>query len=262
MNLIAEKKPPRGVTLETHPGFVPRMVMTAQLHTVVAEVLRQWQHRDHFAGLRKFGIRPLDRMLFFGPPGNGKTMACQWICQQLGIPMYRIRCEATRQSYLGATTQTLGQIVDFLNSLRAPALCLFDEVESIFVDRRAAAGEADREIASSLTVFFQALDRWESPCLLVLCTNLIERLDRALISRIDMRLEFSGPTVEQALKVVEYWRELLCDYGADDWAPRLAEAISTGGPPESFRELQQTINRLVRDWVAGRLPKNGEKNET
>lgn len=261
MNTLPQEKPPKGVTLEELPAFVPRMVMTPQLHTVVREVLRQWQHRNQFAGLMKFGIRPLDRMLCFGPPGNGKTMACQWICQHLKIPMYRIRCEQMRQSYLGATTRTLGEIVEFLNRLPGPALCLFDEVESIFVDRKRAADACDREIASTLTVFFQALDRWRSPCLLVMCTNLVEQLDQALLSRIDLKLEFVGPTREQAMEVLEYWRELLCEHGADDWGPRLVEWIETNGPPESFRDLQQTISRAARDWVASRIPGNGQATE-
>jgi ATP-dependent 26S proteasome regulatory subunit len=248
--LPAAKLPP-GLVLEKSPAFVPRMVMTPELHTVVREVILQWQHRKQFAGLLKFGIRPLDRLLFYGPPGNGKTMACQWMCQQLGVPLYRVQCERLVGAYLGETAKALARVTEHLSALTAPALCLFDEVESIFVDRAAADGQCDRERGSALTVFMQALDRWQAPTLIVMCTNLIQQVDRALLSRVEMKLEFQGPTPEQAREVVEYWCELLCEHGADDWGPRFVAQLDQGNMPESFRQLTQLIGRAARDWVAG-----------
>jgi AAA+ superfamily predicted ATPase len=242
---------PDGLTLEKTPAFVPRMVMTDELKVVVREVVRQWRHRKRFEGLRKFGIRPLDRLLFHGPPGNGKTMACQWISKELSLPLYRVQCEQLRGSAaFGHTVRTLSAITSYLDGLTAPAVCLFDEIESLFIDRARSVGVCDREVSSALTVFFQALDRWKAPVLLVMCTNLFDQLDAALVSRTEMQLEFCGPTRDQAQQVVEYWRELLHEYGGDDWGPKFAEAIDEHGPPESFRKLQQAIARAARDWVA------------
>jgi len=242
---------PKGLVLEQQPAFVPRMVMTDELRVVVREVIRQWQHRERFAGLAKFGIRPVDRLLFYGPPGNGKTMACQWICGQLGVPLYRVRCDQLVGTVMGDMNRSLVAVCDYLQALSAPALCLFDEIEAIFIDRRVSGGQCDRERSTALTCFFQALDRWSGPALIVMATNLAEQLDAALLSRVELQLEFAGPTKEQALEVIEYWRELLCEYGADDWGPRVAERIENGAGPQSFRELQQWISRLARDWVAG-----------
>jgi len=252
---------PQGLTLENGSRFVPRMVMTDELQVVVREVIRQWRHRDRFAGLVKFGIRPLDRLLFYGPPGNGKTMSCQWICQQIGTPLYRVLCEQVVGSYMGETSRALARILEFLQGLRDPALCLFDEVESIFVDRARGDGQCDRERGSALGVFMQALDRWRSPTLIVMATNLVEQVDRALLSRVELQLEFRGPTPEQARECVEYWRELLCDYGADQWGPPLAAEIEAGWEPTSFRELAQQIARAARDWVAGRIDEGKGKDE-
>jgi len=253
MDTLRREKLPPGLTLEKAPPFVPRMVMTDELHVVVREVITQWLNRDRFKGLLKFGIRPLDRLLFYGPSGNGKTMACQWICQQLGTPLYRVQCEQIVGAYLGETSKALARVTEYLAGLTEPALCLFDEVESIFVDRARSDGQCDRERGSALTIFFQALDRWRAPTLIVMCTNLVEQLDRALLSRVEMQLEFQGPTPEQAQEVVEYWRELLCGHGADTWGPRFVEAIEAGRLPESFRELTQQIGHAARDWVAGQM---------
>lgn len=240
---------PAGVVLETRPPFVPRMVMTAAVTHVMREVIAQWKIRERFADLAQYGIRPLDRLLFYGPPGNGKTLCCYWLARELGIPLYRVLCNQLRLSCLGQSAQAVAEVMRFLNGLTGPAICLWDEVESIFIDRSVSRGQCDREISAALTVFMQGLDRWQAPTLLVLATNLPEQLDAALVSRLEMQLEFVAPTGEQCQQLIEYWREILCRHGADDWGPELLGQVRDT-PPESFRALQQAIGWKARNWVA------------
>ena len=248
-SLSPDKKPPPGVVLEERPPFVPRMVMTGAISTVAREVTAQWRIRDKFQGLLQYGIRPLDRLLFFGPPGNGKTLTCYWLARELQIPLYRVLCQELRGMYLGQTAKAVADACGFLNSLTTPAICLWDEVESIFIDRSQSAQACDREVSAALTIFMQFLDRWKAPTLLVLATNLVQQLDAALLSRVEMRLEFLWPTAAQCAQLIEYWCELLCNYGADEWGPGLL-ARAQQSPPASFRELHQAIACCARDWVA------------
>jgi len=242
-------KLPEALILET-PGFVPRMVMTAHLQTVVREVLHQWRHRERFAGLLKYGIRPLDRLLFHGPPGNGKTMACFWIARELGIPVYRVLCNQLHGACLGMTTKATADVLEYLQLRPGPALCLWDEVESIFVDRATVrGGGAGGELATATAILLQALDRWRAPVLQVLATNLPDKLDAALLSRVELRLEFAGPNAEQCREMLSYWTELLHEHGGEEWGPALATRIAES-PPESFRELQQWIGFAAREWTA------------
>jgi ATP-dependent 26S proteasome regulatory subunit len=246
------KKTPDAITLEDPPAFVPRMVMTPQLEIVVRQVILQWKHRHLFAGIEKYGIRPLDRLLFFGPPGNGKTMACDWICKQLGMQMLRVHCDRIRGAYMGETTKTIASVCEFLSDRKQPALCLFDEVESIFLNRSSAAADSScgHELSAATTVFLQALDRWTCPTLIVMCTNLYGSLDAALTSRVELRIEFPAPTAAQALECLTFWRELLCDHGAGDWGPAIEGQITGGRLPASFRELRKCIATAAREWIA------------
>jgi ATP-dependent 26S proteasome regulatory subunit len=251
MQLPDKDELPKGLVLDEQPPFVPRMVMTPQLMAVIKNVVFQWQHRAAFHELLKYGIRPLDRLLLFGPPGNGKTLTCYWMAKELKIPMYRVVCSQIRASVLGGATRNVAAVADYLNARSTPAICLWDEIESLFVDRAAATGECDREISSALTVFLQALDRWRAPTLIVMATNLAEQLDPALTSRVEMKLEFGGPTLEQCEKLLQYWAELLCKHGSEEWAPLLLERVKQA-PPVSFRQLQQSIAWCARDWVAAK----------
>lgn len=242
---------PKGLVLDDQPPFVPRMVMTPQLMAVIKNVVSQWRHREQFKELLKYGIRPLDRLLFYGPPGNGKTLTCYWMAKELGMPMYRVICNQLRGGYLGDTAKAIASVMDFLNAQQEPSICLWDEVESIFIDRAESSGQCDREISSALTVFLQALDRWQAPTLIIMATNLEVQIDPALKSRIEMHLEFGGPSTDQCEKLPQYWAELLCKHGSDEWGPKLLERLKDS-PAKSFRELQQAIAWCARDWVAAR----------
>jgi len=242
---------PKGLVRDDRPPFVPRMVMAPQLTKLIKHVVAQWRHRDKFAALLKYGIRPLDRLLFYGPPGNGKTLTCYWIAKELGIPVYRVLCDQLRSCYMGDTTKAVGAVLAHLNASTDPAICLWDEAESIFVNRSVSDSSGDREIAAALTVFMQALDRWQAPTLMVLATNLHGQLDSALLSRISLQIEFGGPSADQCEQLLQYWSELLHNYGSDEWGPPLLGRIRQTSPG-SFRELQQQIAWCARDWVAAR----------
>lgn len=246
--LPKEQKLPPGLVIEEE-RFVPRLVMTAQHQAVFNDVLKQWHNRELFAGLKKYGIQPLDRLLFYGPPGNGKTMACYWMARQLNIPMYRVLCNNLTGSCMGETAKAVSNVMTYLNDLRTPALCLWDEVEAIFIDRKNVSGQCDRETAAALTVFLQQLDRWKAATLIVMATNLPEQLDAALLSRVEMRLEFTGPTADQCTQMLAYWSELLHDHGGNEWSPALCASIREN-PVTSFRELQQRIGYAARGWTA------------
>ncbi len=259
MNVLPEKKNPdqvpQGVILEK-PPFVPRMVMTDELRIVTSDVMKQWKNRKVFAPLAKYGIRPLDRLLFYGPPGNGKTMACYWMAKELNIPIFRVLCDQLRAPHLGETASNIAGVMNFFDARAEPCLCLWDEVESIFVDRKDGGGPVGRqEYGGALTVFMQYLDRWKSQTLLVMATNLPDHLDAALLSRIELRLQFIGPSPQQCLQLIEYWQELLHDHGADEWGPKLKERVGAS-PASSFRELQQAINYAARDWTAKKCGKS------
>lgn len=238
---------PSGLTAERTDNIPRRLVMTPALAAAAEQVLRQWRVRDRFEPLLRHGIRPLDRLLFHGPPGNGKTTCAQYLAARLECDCFRVRCEQLRGQYLGETTKQVSAVMEWIDARTRPAVVLFDEVESIFIDRSTAGNQGcDNEISSSLTVFFQYFDRLASPTLICLATNMHHRLDPALLSRVELSVEFGPPTAEQAVEFVRYWSELLAEHGGEEWGPRL---IAADIPMESFRALKQHVAAAAREWV-------------
>lgn len=234
---------PVGLTMEKPARNLAVLATTDSLRHLQAVVLGQWKHGDTFAKLAKHGIRPVDRLLFYGPPGNGKTMAAQWLAQQIDAPLYRVQCEALVTAYSGQTATNVGRVMQWLET-QPRCVVLFDEVETLFQSRTRVDGTIGRDLSSAMTVFWQALDRWESPTLFIMATNLPEHMDAALKSRIDLQLEFGPPTPEQIASVAAYWSEVLHEYGGAEWGPGLA-----GRRWESFRALFHGVQAAVREFV-------------
>lgn len=236
---------PRGLSQEPPARNLASLTLTDSLRQATATIVGQWQCVEAFEDLRRFGIYPIRQVLFYGPPGNGKTTACQWLAGKLDVPLYRVRCEQVVEALMGETAANIGRMMDWLDRNGQPAVILLDEVEQLFPSRDSISGGTGREVNSAMTVFWQRLDRWKHKQLFVFATNKSDSLDEAMMSRIELKLRFGPPTAEQAKLVIGYWAETLHEYSSDDWAPRLIQMVDGGDEFESFRELWQIIQAEV-----------------
>lgn len=238
---------PRAIQHEKPARNLDSLVTTEAMDVLTKTVLHEWQNRDVFDELQAYGIRPTTAAVFFGPPGNGKTVAAKLLAKELGVPLYRVTSESLIDSYMGQSESNMGNVMDWLSHAGA-AVVLFDECENLFRKRGGSSG-VQQAIERTMQVFWQKLDRWETPQLFLMATNLIDDLDDALKSRIELHVEFHPPTKEHAITVVEYWAETLHEYGAEQWRDELLQQIRSGKLPTSFRALWQQITNAVRAFV-------------
>lgn len=86
-------------------------------------------------------------LLFDGPPGTGKTMAPRAICQEWGIPLYRLKISGLLNKFIGVSENRLDK---FLQTIDAEAPCglLIDEAEKLF--RGDSEGTTNRQLAMLL----------------------------------------------------------------------------------------------------------------
>lgn len=245
---------PAGLSEEKPGSNLASLAMTPSLKSIIDTVLVQWKSQKTFEPLAKYGIFPVRQLLFYGPPGNGKTSACQWLAKQLDVPLYRVRCESLVEPYLGRTAANVSKVMEFL--VKSPsAVVLFDEVETLFPARGKDSSACSREMTSAMTTYWQYMDRWSRNHLFVLATNMQDKLDPALMSRIELHLEFGPPTEEQAREVIAYWAETLHQYGGAAWSAELYWFLDKGGSFESFRflwqQIQRQVNRFLVDSIKG-----------
>lgn len=239
-------KPP-SIVLEKPGRNLDSLISNPSLDKLRATLLHEWQNRELFDELSQYGIRPTTAALFHGPPGNGKTVAAKLLAKELDCPLYRVTCESLLASYLGNTETNMGSVLDWIEK-QGLAVVLFDECENLF-RARGGTGSASHAVERTMQVFWQRLDRWETPQVFLMCTNLLDDLDNALKSRIELKLKFGPPTIQQASAVLEYWVETLHEYGSESWGGELQKRIAKGHVPESFRALWLSILESVRGYL-------------
>jgi len=166
------------------------IVLSDENRSVLQEALME-QGRSEL--LRSYGLRPISRLLFCGPPGCGKTLAAEVLATELGLQLATVRFDAVVSSFLGETAANLRKVFDFLAAQRVVAL--FDEFDAIGKEREDPAehGELKRVVNS----FLQMIDAYRGSSLLIAATNHERVLDRAIWRRFDEVLFFDKPNLEQ-----------------------------------------------------------------
>ena len=141
------------------------------------------------ATLQQFGVGATRRLLFFGPPGCGKTLAAKVLAGELGLPLMTVRFDALFSKFLGATATHLRSI--FEEMPRRPAVYFFDEFDALGKHRgdNSDVGEIKRVVSS----FLQLMDADKSHSLIIAATNFETVLDKAIIRRFDTVLPYPLP---------------------------------------------------------------------
>lgn len=167
--------------------------------TIAADLLTVLQERRLAPKLRLEGLEPAKALLFKGPPGVGKTMACRWLARELQLPLLTLDLATVMSSLLGKTGSNIRAVVDYARSF--PCILLLDEFDSIAKrrDDERDVGELKRLV----TVLLQSIDEWPSTSLLVAATNHPELLDPAVWRRFDLQLDFKNPSADEIRQFLE-----------------------------------------------------------
>jgi SpoVK/Ycf46/Vps4 family AAA+-type ATPase len=166
------------------------VVLSDDNKAVLHEVLLE-QNRVDVLG--SYGLKPIARLLFCGPPGCGKTVSAEALATELGLELVTIRFDAVVSSFLGETAANLRKVFDFLD--RGRFIALFDEFDAIGKNRSDSAEHG--ELKRVVNAFLQMMDSYRGRSLLVAATNYEKYLDPALWRRFDEVLVFTRPNVEQ-----------------------------------------------------------------
>lgn len=189
--------------------------------------------------LRSFGLRPKSRLLFFGPPGCGKSVAAEALANELGLPFAVARFDAIVSSFLGETAANLSKVLGFA---RGPMVLLFDEFDAIGKSRRDETEHS--ELRRTVNAFLQMLDAYKGDAIIIAATNQEDLLDRALWRRFDEVIEFSLPTPFQI--------QLLLKNGLRqmDVEPAISfERLSSHGKGLSHADIEAATNNAIKSAI-------------
>lgn len=159
------------------------------------------EHRNAQA-LSERSLRPASRLLFWGPPGCGKTACAGAIALALGVPLYVVRLDAVIGGYMGETAGHLRKVFELAGNCRS--VVFFDEADALISRRVSNSTGVDREMGravNSLLLMFEEARMF--PSILVCATNRQDMIDPAMWRRFDEVMEFQPPTGVQAAALLK-----------------------------------------------------------
>jgi SpoVK/Ycf46/Vps4 family AAA+-type ATPase len=159
-------------------------------------IVKEWRVRDV---LKNLNIPRRSRILFYGPPGCGKSVTASALGAELGVPTFLVRFDAIIGAYLGQTAVHLRQLFQFAE--HNPCVLVVDEVDALGKRRGNPldVGELDRIVIA----FMQELEHTIPAGLVIATSNLPTELDPALWRRFDFTMQFPRPRKRDLHKFVK-----------------------------------------------------------
>jgi SpoVK/Ycf46/Vps4 family AAA+-type ATPase len=171
------------------------MVLPPEVEERFARIEREYAARER---LGAYGLRNRKTILFYGPPGCGKSLGAKRLAWNTGLPLLKMRFDALLSSYFGESAANLRAAFDAAKE--RPCVLLLDECDFIARSRTTSKdiGEASRIVNSLL----QLMEEYDAPGLLVATTNVESSLDEALFRRFDEVFQIPLPGPEEIEKLL------------------------------------------------------------
>lgn len=150
----------------------------------------------------------INKFLFEGLPGSGKTEAAKHVARLLDRTLYLVDFEHLIDSKLGQTNKNISNVFAEINRIpySNKVIILFDEIDVIALDR---INRNDvREMGRVTSTILRELDRLtdlNKEILIIATTNLYTNFDKALIRRFDAVINFDRYSKEDLMEVAEHY---------------------------------------------------------
>ena len=185
-------------------------------------------------------MKPAGKVIFFGPPGCGKTLAAEVVAFELDRPLAIVRLDALVSSFLGETAANLRKVFDFI--ALHPFVVLFDEFDAIGKER----GDSDNhgELRRVVNAVLQMMDSYEGNSLILAATNHEKILDSAIWRRFDESIEFPLPDEKQLKEILSLkLRGIRRQFEIDD------KEILKEFRGKSGADVERVIRRAVKRMI-------------
>jgi SpoVK/Ycf46/Vps4 family AAA+-type ATPase len=173
------------------------MILPEDVEFKFNRIEKEFIARDRLA---HHGLKPRQKILFYGDPGCGKSMGAERIAWNTGLPFIKVRFDAMISSYLGESLNNLRKIFEEISS--QPCVLLLDEFDIIAKSR--TFGQDVGEMHRIVNMLLYLLEEYNSPSgLLIATTNLDESLDRAIFRRFDEIVEIRKPGINEIIGLLQ-----------------------------------------------------------
>ena len=151
----------------------------------------------------RLGIEPHSGILFYGPPGCGKTLLAKVMASESEANMFPINGPEIMNKYYGETEAKLREIFKEAKD-NSPSIIFIDEIDAIAPKREEAYGDVEKRVVAQLLALMDGLND-RGNVIVLGATNRPDSVDPALRrpGRFDREFEISVPNEEGRLEILE-----------------------------------------------------------
>lgn len=189
-----------------------------------------------------------ENVLLHGEPGTGKTLFAKLLAESCGMD-YAFVPAANISQFLAnqRAVEELNNLFEWAASSRKGTLIFFDEADTFLADRSTLTPAAQ----NALSAFLARTGTPSNKIMIICATNRPEVFDKAVMSRLGLKVEFKLPVLEDREKIltmhinkifgVQKGKFVYYDLLRD---PRIITEVSQRLKDCSGRTIQKFVNRL------------------
>lgn len=193
-------------------GFKDVAGMTALKEQLQSDVIDLIQNPEQ---ARELGLSMPNGLLFFGPPGCGKTFFAEKFAEEAGFSYQYIKCSDVASPYIHGGQEKIAAIFNEARK-NAPAILFFDEIDAMIKDRSKHNNVSE---AGEVNEFLAQLNNCGDDGVLVIgATNKPGEIDEAALrsGRLEFKYYIPQPDKETRAAIFEInLSKRKCDFGID-----------------------------------------------
>lgn len=145
-------------------------------------------------------LKPGFRVLFYGDPGTGKTLAASLLGKYTKRPVFRVDVSMLVSKYIGETEKQLSKLFDKAENKNW--ILFFDEADAIFGKRTNVRDAHDKYANQEVSYLLQRIETFSG--LIILASNFKNNMDKAFTRRFHSCIQFNNPKQEERLRIWQH----------------------------------------------------------
>lgn len=174
-------------------GFNAVSGMEELKRTIQIDIIDALNDKERY---EKYGLSIPNGMLFYGPPGCGKTFFAEKMAEEIGFSFFSVKPSDIQSKWVNASQENIKKLFEEARS-NAPSLIFIDELDAIGVSRdNDSVSHMNTSIVNELLA--QINNCGDDNVFVVGATNRYEAIDQALLrkGRLDKHIYFPKPDFE------------------------------------------------------------------
>jgi len=139
--------------------------------------------------------KPWNKILLYGPPGVGKTMLAQAVCNEVNATAFWVSLADLTSKFIGESEKLLRMLFDMARE-HSPSIIVIDEMDSIGRKRNGSESETERRIKTEFLRQMDGINSGMDKVYVLATTNMPWELDIAALRRFERRILLPIPDLK------------------------------------------------------------------